>query len=73
MVACPPKAVAIFFYVKACMENLNFRVFIKMIRINQTHIFLKEYVPIHQIGRHFVGGYWLDFSPTEQETKTSIL
>ena len=44
-----------------------------MIRISQTHIFLKEYVPIHKIGSHFVGGYRLDFSPTEQETKTSIL
>ena len=25
------------------------------------------------MGSHFVGGYRLDFSPTEQETKTSIM
>ena len=44
-----------------------------MIRINQAHVFLKDYVRIHQMGSHFVGGYRLDFSPTGQETKTSIL
>ena len=45
-----------------------FRVFI-MIKIGQTHVFLKDYVHIHQMGSHFVGGYRLDFSPTEQESK----
>ena len=49
-----------------------FRVF-RMIKIDQTHAFLNNYVYIHQIGSHFVGGYRLDFSPTEQESKTSIL
>ena len=44
-----------------------------MIKIGQTHVFLKDYVCIHQMGSHFVGGYLLDFSPIEQETKTSIL
>ena len=45
-----------------------------MIKIGQTHVFLKDYViHIHQMGSHFVGGYRLDFSPTEQESKTSIL
>ena len=44
-----------------------------MIKIGQTHVFLKDYVHIHQIGSHFVGAYWLDFSPTEQETKTCNL
>ena len=44
-----------------------------MIKICQTHVFLKDYVHIHQMGSHFVGGYRLDFSPTEQESKTSIL
>ena len=44
-----------------------------MIKIDQTHVFLKDYVHIHQMGSHFVGGYQLDYSPTEQETKTSIL
>ena len=44
-----------------------------MIEIGQTRFFLKDYVHIHQIGRHFVGDYRLDFSATEQETKTSIL
>ena len=39
-----------------------------MIRISQTHFFLKEYVHIHQMGSPFVGGYCLHFSPTEQET-----
>ena len=44
-----------------------------MIKIGQTHVFLKDYVHIHQMGSHFVGGYRLDFSPTEQESKASIL
>ena len=49
----------------------HFIVFI-MIKIGQTHVFLKDYVHIHQIGSHFVGGYPLDFSPTGQETKHSF-
>ena len=44
-----------------------------MFKISQTHVFLKDYVHIHQMGSHFVGGYQLDLSPTEQETKTPIL
>ena len=44
-----------------------------MIKICQTRVFLKDYIHIHQMGSHFVGGYRLDFSPTEQESKTSIL
>ena len=45
-----------------------------MIKFGQTHVFLKDYAHIHQMGSHFVGGYYkLDFSPTEQETKISIL
>ena len=44
-----------------------------MIKIGQTHVFLKDYAHIHQMGSHFVGGYGLDFSSTEQESKTSIL
>ena len=44
-----------------------------MIKIGQTHVFLKDYVHIHQMGSHFVGCYQFEFSPTEQETKTSIL
>ena len=44
-----------------------------MIKIGQTHVFLKDYVRTHQIGSHFVGGYQLDFSPTEPESKTFIL
>ena len=44
-----------------------------MIKIGQTHVFLKDYVHIHQIGSHFVGGYRLkDFSPTGQETRRSF-
>ena len=43
-----------------------------MIKIGQTHVFLKDYVHIHQIGSHFVGGYQLDFSPTGQETRRSL-
>ena len=44
-----------------------------MIKMGQTRVFLKDYVHIHQMGSHFVGGYRLAFSRTEQETKTSIL
>ena len=44
-----------------------------MIKIGQTHVFLKGYVHIHQMGSHFVGGYQPDFSPTKQESKMSIL
>ena len=38
-----------------------------MISISQTHVFLKDYIQMHQMGSHFVGGDRLDFSPTEQE------
>ena len=44
-----------------------------MNKIGQTHVFLKDYVHIHQMGSQFVGRYRLDFSPTEQEPQTSIL
>ena len=44
-----------------------------MIRISQAHVFLKDYVHVHQMGSHFVGDYQLDFLPTGQETKTSTL
>ena len=57
--------------VKAYSKNRHFRVFI-MIKIGQTHAFLKDYVHIHQIGSHFVGGYWFDFSPTGQESRRSF-
>ena len=43
-----------------------------MIKIGQTHVFLKDYVHIHQIGSHFVGGYRLDFSATGQEPRRSF-
>ena len=44
-----------------------------MIKIGQTHVFLKDYVHIHQIGSHFVGGYRLDFSQGGgQETRRSF-
>ena len=43
-----------------------------MIKIGQTHVFLKDYVHIHQIGSHFVGGYQLDFSLTGQEPRRSF-
>ena len=63
---------AIFFScVKAYSKNRHFRVFI-MIKIGQTHVFQKDYVHIHQIGIHFVGGYRLDFLPTGQETRHSF-
>ena len=57
--------------VKAYSKNRHFTVFV-MIKIGQTHVFLKDYVHIHQIGIHFVGGYQLDFSPGEQETRRSF-
>ena len=69
----PPNTVPRCFPVsKRTQKNCHFRVFI-MIRISQTHVFLKDYVHIHQMGNHFVSVYRLNFSPTEQETKTSIL
>ena len=43
-----------------------------MIKIGQTHVFLKDYVRIHQIENHFVGGYLLDFSPGGHETRRSF-
>ena len=43
-----------------------------MIKIDQTHVFLKDYVHIHHIGSHFVGGYLLDFLPTGQEPRRSF-
>ena len=43
-----------------------------MIKIGQTHVFLKDYVHIHQIGSRFVGGYRLDFSATGQEPRHSF-
>ena len=64
----PLNAVPILSCVKAYSKNHHFRVFV-MIKIGQTHVFLKDYVHIHQIGSLFVGGY----RPTEQESKTSIL
>ena len=45
-----------------CKPMLFFKVF-----INDKMIFLLK------TGSHFVGGYWLDFSPTGPETKTFIL
>ena len=68
----PLNTVPILSCVKAYSKNSHFKVFI-MIKIGQTHVFLKDYVHIHQMGSHFVGGYRLDFSPTEQESKTFIL
>ena len=68
----PLNTVPIHSCVKAYSKNRHFRVFI-MIKTGQTHVFLKDNVHMHQMGSHFVGGYWLDFSPAEQETKTSIL
>ena len=68
----PLNTVPILSCVKAFSKNRHFRVFI-MSKIGQTHVFLEDYVHIHQMGSHFVGGYQLDFSPTEQESKTSIL
>ena len=37
-----------------------------MTSISQTHDFLKDYIHMHHMGSHFVGGDRLDFSPTEQ-------
>ena len=69
----PLNTIPILNCVKAYSKNRHFIVFI-IIKIGQTHhVFLKDYVHIHQMGSHFVGGYRLDFSPTEQESKTSIL
>ena len=51
----PLNTVPILFCVKAYSKNRHFRVFI-MIKIGQTHVFQKDYVHIHQIGSHFVGG-----------------
>ena len=62
---------SILFCVKSYSKNHHFRVFI-MIKIGQTHVFLKDYVHIHQIGSHFVGGYRLDFSATGQEPRRSF-
>ena len=62
----PLNTVPILSCVRACSKNHHFRVFI-MIKISQTHVFLKDYVHIHQMGSHFVGGYWLNFSQTDQE------
>ena len=67
----PLNTVPILFCVKAYSKNRHFRVFI-MIKIGQTHFFLKDYVHIHQIGSHFVGGYRLDFSATGQEPRRSF-
>ena len=68
----PLNTVPILSCVKAYSKNHHFRVFI-MIKIGQTHVFLKDYVHIHQTGSHFVDGYRLDFSPTGPGTKTFIL
>ena len=67
----PLNTVPILSCVKAYSKNRHFRVFI-MIKIGQTHVFLKDYVHIHQIGSHFVGDYRLDFSLTGQEPKRSF-
>ena len=72
LTGCTPlNTVPILFCVKAYSKNHHFRVFI-MIKIGQTHVFLKDYVHIHQIGSHFVGGYRLDFSATGQEPRRSF-
>ena len=71
-IGCTPlNTVPILSCVKAYSKNRHFRVFI-MIKIGQTHVFLKDYGHIHQIGSHFVGGYGLDFSPIGQETRCSF-
>ena len=64
----PLNKVLILSCVEAYSKNCHFTVFL-MIKICQTHVFLKDYVHIHQMGSHFVGGYRLDFSLTEQETR----
>ena len=68
----PLNTVPILSCVKAYSKNRHFRLLI-MINIGLTHVFLKDYVHIHQIGSHLDGGYRLDFSPTGPETKTFIL
>ena len=66
-IGCTPlNTVPILSCVKAWSKNRHFRVFI-MISISQTHVFLKDYIHMHQMGSHFVGGDRLDFSPSEQE------
>ena len=71
-IGCTPlNTVPILSCVKAYSKNHHFRVFI-MIKIGQTHVFLKDCVHIHQIGSHFVGGYRLDFLPGGQETRRSF-
>ena len=67
----PLNTVPILSCVKAYSKNRHFRVFI-MIKIGQTHVFLKDYVHIHQIGSHFVAGYRLDFSLTGQKPRRSF-
>ena len=67
----PLNTVPILFCVKAYSKNRHYRVFI-MIKIGQTHVLLKDYVHIHQIGSHFVGGYRLDFLATGQEPRRSF-
>ena len=62
----PLNTVPILSCVKAYSKNRHFKVFI-MIKIGQTHVFLKDYVHIHQMRSYFVGGYKLDFSPAEQD------
>ena len=62
----PLNTVRILCCVKAWSTNRHFRVFI-IISISQTHVFLKYFIHMHQMGSHFVGGDGLDFSPTEQE------
>ena len=43
-----------------------------MIKIGQTHVFLKDYVHIHQMGSHFEGGYRLDFRRLSKNQKRSF-
>ena len=43
-----------------------------MIKIGQTHVFLKDYVHIHQTGSHFGDGYRLDFSPGGGDKKLDV-
>ena len=53
-------------------KNYYFSMFIIM-SISLPHALLKDYIHMHQMGSHFVDGWWLNFSVTEQETKNSIL
>ena len=64
----PLNIVPILSCVKAYSKNRHFRVFI-MIKIGQTHVFLKDYIHIHQMGSHFVGGYRLDFRRLSKNQK----